>query len=61
MIDKVLELIAMSFPYSLEEVKEVYKRLKSIDATILLCEAATHQGFTSLWSVMPPETLKRLK
>lgn len=55
MIDKVLELIAISFPYSLEEVRGVHKRLKSIDATILLCEAANHQGITSLWSVMPNE------
>lgn len=52
--DKVLELIAFNFPYSFEEIKEVYDRLKSLDAVILLCEAASHQGFTSLWSVMPP-------
>lgn len=53
MKDRILELIALNYPFSFEEIKEVYDRLKSFDAVIILCEAASHQGYTSLWSVMP--------
>lgn len=53
MKDKILELIVLHYPFPFEEIKEVYDRLKSFDAVIILCEAATHNGFTTLWSIMP--------
>lgn len=61
MKDKILHLIAMSFPYSLEEIKAAHDSLKSIDATILLCETAAYQGHTTLWTLIPSSQAQIVK
>lgn len=44
---KLLQEIAISFPYSYDEVKYVYDSVESIDATIKTCETAAKGGFAS--------------
>lgn len=44
---RLLQEIAISFPYSYDEVKYVFDSVGSIDATIRACEVAVKGGFAS--------------
>lgn len=44
---RLLQEIAVRFPYTFDEIKYVYDSVKSIDATIRICEAAAEGGYDS--------------
>jgi hypothetical protein len=44
--DRILQEIAKSFPYPIEDVSSIYDRTHSFDATIKACEAAVAFGFS---------------
>jgi hypothetical protein len=45
--DNILEQIAISFPFSVNDVFTVYSVTSPIDATIKICEAAVKLGLSS--------------
>lgn len=45
--ERLLTEIAVSFPFAYKEVEFVYNAIKSIDATIQICEVAVNKGFAS--------------
>lgn len=41
---EILKVIAIHYPYHINEIERVYKRFKSIDKTIELIETCTSHG-----------------
>ena len=48
---KMCELIASTTPYHIDEVKAVYEKTKSIDATVLILNMARASGY-SLYTIL---------
>lgn len=44
----ILQRIAISYPFTFEEVRIGFEFVKSFDATIKLCEAAVDLGMSSI-------------